>query len=142
VLLAEDHAVNQKLATHILQKRGYSVVVAGDGLRAVDEFRKQRFDLVLMDVQMPFMSGLEAAAAIRALERETGGRVPIVALTAHAMKGDRDRCLEAGMDDYLSKPIHTAELFRKIDDLLRRPSGELAIASAARLPAAESGALA
>jgi signal transduction histidine kinase/CheY-like chemotaxis protein len=141
VLLAEDNPVNQKLATRILEKRGYSVVVAADGLRAMDEFRKQRFDLALMDIQMPLMNGLETAAAIRAIERETGGRLPIIALTAHAMKRDMDRCLEAGMDDYLSKPINTVELFRKLDELLRRPSQELATASAAYRPAAESDAL-
>jgi signal transduction histidine kinase/DNA-binding response OmpR family regulator len=142
VLLAEDNVINQKLAVRILEKRGYSVVVAGDGLRAMEEFRKQRFDLALMDIQMPFMNGLEVAAAIRVIERETGGRLPIIALTAHAMKGDMDRCLEAGMDDYLSKPINTVELFRKLDQLSRRPSQELTIASAAHRPAAESGALA
>jgi two-component system, sensor histidine kinase and response regulator len=94
-----------------------------------------------MDIQMPLMNGLETAAAIRAIERETGGRLPIIALTAHAMKRDMDRCLEAGMDDYLSKPINTVELFRKLDELLRRPSQELATASAAYRPAAESDAL-
>ena len=142
VLVAEDNVVNQKLAARILEKRGYSVVIAGDGLRAIEEFRKQRFDLVLMDIQMPYMNGLETAAAMRRMERGTGGRVPIIALTAHAMKGDMDHCLAAGMDGYLSKPIHTAELFRKINELLRRRSEELATATAAHLPAAESGALA
>jgi signal transduction histidine kinase/CheY-like chemotaxis protein len=140
VLLAEDNVVNQKLAARILEKRGYSVVIAGDGLRAMEEFRTQRFDVMLMDVQMPHMNGLEAAAAIRAIERETGGHLPIIALTAHAMNGDKDRCIEAGMDDYLSKPIHTVDLFRKIDALLKRPSKEPTTALAVYLPEAGSGA--
>ncbi len=105
VLLAEDNAINQKLAVRLLEKHGHSVNVANDGAEAVAAVRNGEFDLVLMDVQMPGMSGLEATAAIRALERGTGKRLPIVAMTAHAMKGDRERCLEAGMDGYVSKPI-------------------------------------
>jgi CheY-like chemotaxis protein len=93
-------------------------VVAGDGLRAIEEFRKQSFDLALMDIEMPNMGGLEATAAIRKIERETLGHLPIIALTAYAMKGDRERFLEAGMDGYLSKPIRTAELFGAIEELL------------------------
>jgi PAS domain S-box-containing protein len=111
VLLAEDNAVNQKLASAMLQKWGHKVVVAGNGREAVDLSAGESFDLILMDMQMPDMSGIEATAAIRA--RETAGgaaRLPIVALTANAMSGDRERCLAAGMDDYLSKPIRSTDL--------------------------------
>jgi CheY-like chemotaxis protein/HPt (histidine-containing phosphotransfer) domain-containing protein len=110
VLLAEDNVVNQKLAVHLLEKQGHEVVVANDGKEALAQLERQSFDLVLMDVQMPEMDGLEAAAQIRASENGTGRHVPIVAMTAHAMKGDRERCLEAGMDDYVSKPIQAREL--------------------------------
>ena len=110
VLLAEDNPVNQRLASRLLEKRGHSVVVAANGREALDALEKENFDLVLMDVQMPVMDGFEATAAIR--EREAGGKVhlPIVALTAHAMKGDREKCLAAGMDGYLTKPIRPQEL--------------------------------
>jgi signal transduction histidine kinase/DNA-binding response OmpR family regulator/ligand-binding sensor domain-containing protein len=114
VLLAEDNAVNQKLAIRLLEKQGHSVTLAKDGREAVEAVEKGEFDVVLMDVQMPNMSGLEATAAIRALERATGKRVPIVAMTAHAMKGDEDRCLEAGMDGYVSKPIRPGHLMEVI----------------------------
>jgi FOG: CheY-like receiver len=124
VLLAEDNLVNQRLAVVLLEKQGCSVVVAPDGLRAVEEFRRQRFDLALMDIQMPNMGGLEATAVIRALEQISGGHLPIVALTAHAMKGDLERCLEAGMDAYITKPIQTQELFRTIGDVLSATVGE------------------
>jgi CheY-like chemotaxis protein len=124
LLLAEDNVVNQKLAVRLLEKRGYSVVVVPDGLRAVEEFRKERFDLALMDIQMPNMGGLEATIAIRTIERQTGGHLPIIALTAHAMKGDRDLCLHAGMDGYASKPIQTEELFHQINELLSAPAKE------------------
>jgi PAS domain S-box-containing protein len=111
VLLAEDNAVNRLVAARLLEKLGHRVQAVTDGNEAVAAFEKERFDLVLMDVQMPNRDGLEATAAIRALER--GRRVPIVALTAHALKGDRERCLAAGMDDYLSKPIDPS-VFRKM----------------------------
>jgi signal transduction histidine kinase/CheY-like chemotaxis protein len=114
VLLAEDNAVNQKLMTHLLEKRGYTVTVAGDGLLALEACKRQSFDLVLMDVQMPGMGGFEATRIIRQVEVVTGRHVPIIALTAHAMKGDRERCLQAGMDDYLTKPIQQAALFEAI----------------------------
>jgi signal transduction histidine kinase/CheY-like chemotaxis protein len=114
VLLAEDNAVNQKLMLHVLEKRGYSVTVAGDGLLALEACKRQTFDLVLMDVQMPGMGGFDATRIIRQVEVVTGRHVPIIALTAHAMKGDRERCLEAGMDDYLTKPIKQAALFEAI----------------------------
>jgi signal transduction histidine kinase/DNA-binding response OmpR family regulator len=105
VLLAEDNAINQKLAVRLLEKQGHLVKVANDGQEALAALEDGKFDVVLMDVQMPNMSGLEAVAAIRVLERGTGRHVPIVAMTAHAMKGDQERCLEAGMDGYISKPI-------------------------------------
>jgi signal transduction histidine kinase len=105
ILLVEDNLVNQKLATALLIKKGHEVVVAGNGLDAVQAAKRQTFDLILMDVQMPEMDGFEATAAIRRLEENCGRRTPIVALTAHAMHGDDERCVEAGMDDYLVKPI-------------------------------------
>jgi signal transduction histidine kinase/CheY-like chemotaxis protein/streptogramin lyase len=105
ILLAEDNAVNQKLMVRLLEKRGHSVTLANDGREAVAAVRRGEYDVVLMDVQMPNMSGLEATTAIRALERETGRHLPIVAMTAHAMRGDQERCLAVGMDDYISKPI-------------------------------------
>ena len=111
VLLAEDNAVNQKLASRLLEKRGHTVVVAGNGRQALEALERQPFDLVLMDVSMPEMDGLEATRAIRAAEKTTGAHVPIIAMTAHAMKGDRERCLDAGMDGYVSKPVQAQELF-------------------------------
>lgn len=116
ILLAEDNPVNQKLAVSILQKRGHSVVVAENGKQAIDILQSDRFDLILMDVQMPLMDGLETTAAIRERELDTGEHISIIAMTAHAMKGDRERCLEAGMDGYISKPIHASELFEVIED--------------------------
>jgi len=117
ILLAEDNPVNQKLVMRILEKRGHSVVVVGNGQEAVDALEKEPFDLVLMDVQMPVMSGFEATAKLRERERGSGARLPVLALTAHAMNGDRERCLVAGMDDYLAKPIQAAELIERIEKL-------------------------
>jgi CheY-like chemotaxis protein len=105
VLLAEDNKVNQMLAVAVLKKRGYDVTVADNGREAVDLVRRSQFDVVLMDVQMPELDGFEATAILRAAEAETAKRLPIIAVTAHAMEGDRQRCLAAGMDDYVSKPI-------------------------------------
>ena len=116
VLVAEDNAVNQRLAVSLLERRGHSATVATDGRQAVEATARERFDLVLMDVQMPVMGGLEATAAIRARERAMGSeRLPIIAMTAHTMAGDRERCLEAGMDGYVAKPIQSARLFEAID---------------------------
>ena len=118
VLLAEDNAVNRTLAVRLLEKRGYIVSVACDGREALAAFEKQHFDLVLMDIQMPGMDGFEATAAIRKKETSTGGHTPIVAMTAHSLKGDQERCLAAGMDSYVSKPIRTTELFATIESVL------------------------
>jgi len=122
ILLAEDSLVNQKLAVGLLEKRGHTVVVVNHGREAVAALEAQRFDLVLMDVQMPEMDGLEATAVIRAKERRTGTHVPILAMTAHAMKGDRERCLSAGMDDYIAKPIRARQVFEKIEAVLAPPT--------------------
>jgi two-component system sensor histidine kinase/response regulator len=118
VLLAEDNVVNQRLAVRILEKHGCSVSVAPDGREALRRHELQPFDVVLMDVQMPQMDGFEATALIREKERQTGKHIPIVALTAHAMSTDREHCLRAGMDDYISKPIRAKELIEKLDRLL------------------------
>jgi CheY-like chemotaxis protein len=118
ILLAEDNAVNQTLAVRILEKRGYAVTVAPDGQAAVDAHRSGRFDLILMDIQMPGMDGFEATAAIRESEKLTGGHIPIVAMTAHALVGDQEKCLASGMDGYVSKPIRTSELFAAIEKIL------------------------
>lgn len=115
ILRAEDNVVNQKIAVRLLEKSGHAVVVAGDGREALAVLEKEPFDLVLMDVQMPEMSGLAASLAIREREKRTGAHIPIVAMTAHAMKGDRERCLEAGMDGYVSKAIHPQKLLETID---------------------------
>jgi signal transduction histidine kinase/DNA-binding response OmpR family regulator len=130
ILLAEDNAINQTLAVRLLEKRGYSVTVAPDGQAAVEAFQTGGFELVLMDIQMPRMDGFQATAAIREREKLTGGRIPIVAMTAHALVGDQERCLASGMDGYVSKPIRTSELFatieRMLGDILKPESAELA----------------
>jgi CheY-like chemotaxis protein len=118
ILLAEDNAVNQALAVRILEKRGYSVTVAPDGRAAVDAYLSGGFELILMDIQMPGMDGFEATAAIRQIEKQNGGHIPIVAMTAHALVGDQERCLASGMDGYTSKPIRTSELFATIERIL------------------------
>jgi two-component system, sensor histidine kinase and response regulator len=118
ILLAEDNAVNQTLMARLLGKHGHQVVVVGTGREALAALAQQSFDLVLMDVQMPEMDGFEATAAIRAQERASGGHLPIIALTAHAMKGDHERCLATGMDGYMAKPIKANELYAALDQLL------------------------
>ena len=120
ILLAEDNAVNQTLAVRLLERRGYTVSVARDGLEAVSAVEADYFDLVLMDVQMPEMDGIAATTAIRQKEQSTGRHVPIIAMTAHAMKGDEERCLLAGMDAYISKPIRTSEMYATIERLLQK----------------------
>jgi two-component system, sensor histidine kinase and response regulator len=118
ILLAEDSLVNQQLAVALLDGEGHKVTVAGNGREAVAAVESGNFDCVLMDLQMPEMDGLEATAIIRAHERTTGRHVPIIAMTAHALKGDRERCLEAGMDGYTSKPIDADDLFAAIAELV------------------------
>ena len=115
ILLAEDNAINRALATGILEKRGHSLVQAENGREAVEAVAREPFDLIFMDVQMPEMDGFEATQRIRESEAPHGLHTPIVALTAHAMAGDRERCLAAGMDDYLSKPLETAALLALLD---------------------------
>ncbi len=122
ILLAEDNPINQKLAIRLLEKWGHSVTVANNGVEAVREFEKGNFDLILMDVQMPEMGGFEATRVIREKEQTKGTHLPIIAMTAHAMKGDRERCLESGMDGYLSKPIQIEELFNILEGLSDIPA--------------------
>jgi CheY-like chemotaxis protein len=116
ILLAEDNAFNQRVSVLTLQGQGHTVRVAATGHEVLTALEQESFDVVLMDVQMPEMDGLEATLAIRRREQETGRRIPIIALTAHAMKGDRERCLEAGMDGYVSKPIQAKELYLALEN--------------------------
>jgi signal transduction histidine kinase/ActR/RegA family two-component response regulator len=118
ILVAEDNPVNQRVATRFLEKRGHTVVLAESGKKALAAWREQPFDLILMDVQMPDMDGFEATAAIREQEKSGAKHVPIIAMTAHAMVGDRARCLAAGMDDYISKPVNANDLFAAIKRLM------------------------
>jgi CheY-like chemotaxis protein len=118
VLLAEDNAVNQLVAVGLLTRRGHNVTVVANGREAVDALAHDRFDLVLMDLQMPVMGGLDATAAIRAQELGSGRRTPVIAMTAHAMRGDRERCLAADMDGYLSKPINKDALYLAVEHTL------------------------
>jgi CheY-like chemotaxis protein len=113
--LAEDNLVNQKLAVRLLEKRGHSVVVAGNGREAIAAIEQDTFDVILMDVQMPEMDGFEATRIIRAKEKQTGLHIPIVAMTAHAMKGDRERCIKVGMDNYISKPLNPTKLYETVE---------------------------
>ena len=138
ILVAEDHPVNQEVARQILQRLGHHVVVAADGhaaLAALEQSGRGAFDLVLMDLEMPVMGGLEATAAIRDAERASGTHLPIVALTGHAMQGDRERYLEAGMDGYVTKPIDRVELTRVIDQLVP-PAAAPGTVPAASVPVA------
>ena len=114
ILLAEDNPVNQKVAVRLLEKQGHSVVLVSTGTEALESFADEDFDLILMDIQMPGMNGYDATRAIRVRERNNGRHIPIIALTAHAMQGDREICLDAGMDDYLSKPIQTSHLIETL----------------------------
>ncbi len=115
ILLAEDGLVNQKVAVNILEQRGHKVTIANNGQEAFSALGSESFDVLLMDVQMPVMDGFEATAIIRDREKKTGAHIPIIALTAHAMKGDRERCLEAGMDGYIAKPIRAKDLYKAIE---------------------------
>jgi two-component system, sensor histidine kinase and response regulator len=118
ILVAEDNVINQKLAVRLLEKRGFSVHLAANGREALDALEKENFDLILMDIQMPEMNGFEATQAIRRKEDRTGTHIPIIAMTANALKGDDAECLSAGMDNYISKPIDTQELFAAIEAAL------------------------
>jgi signal transduction histidine kinase/CheY-like chemotaxis protein/HPt (histidine-containing phosphotransfer) domain-containing protein len=140
VLLAEDNEINQELAIAVLERNGCSVVVARTGIEAVALWQRERFDVVLMDVQMPEMDGFAATRAIRALEATRGGHTPIVAVTAHAMEGDRQRCLAAGMDGYVCKPLRVESLFQAIAQLVPAPTTVRAEGQTA-VPPALAGAL-
>jgi CheY-like chemotaxis protein len=123
ILLAEDNVTNQKLALLVLERLGYLADVASNGIEAVEALRRQPYDVVLMDVQMPEMDGFQATAAIRERERSSGRHQKIVALTAHVMKGDAERCLAAGMDDYLAKPID----IRRLSEILSGAAVSVAV---------------
>jgi CheY-like chemotaxis protein len=133
VLLAEDNSVNQILAMKIFEKLGHRVTVVDDGRAAVDAAKSAHFDLIAMDIQMPELDGLRATREIREWEQATGEHVPIIAMTAHAMKGDRERCLEAGMDGYVAKPIRAGDLATAIRQVLHNESAEVAIDGTALL---------
>jgi CheY-like chemotaxis protein len=120
VLVADDNPVNRLLAVRLLEKRGYLVRSVENGAAALATVEKERFDLAFVDIQMPQMDGFEATRAIRAREERTTGHLPIVAMTAHAMKGDREKCLAAGMDDYVSKPFGGQILYEVIGRLCDR----------------------
>src|SRR5215472_17204502 len=122
VLLAEDNPVNQTLVIRILERLGHKVQVVNNGKEALRQVQAVEFDLILMDVQMPEMDGLEATTAIRQAERGTGKHIPIVAMTAHAMKGDREKCLSAGLDGYLSKPVRIDELKQVMSEIEKTQS--------------------
>jgi two-component system, sensor histidine kinase and response regulator len=123
--VAEDNRVNQHVARALLVREGHAVTIVDTGTAAVAAAATSGFDVILMDVQMPEMNGLDATAAIRAKERQTGGHITIIAMTAHAMQGDRERCLQAGMDGYISKPISSEQLRRALAE------GEGAVGAAA-----------
>jgi CheY-like chemotaxis protein len=136
ILLAEDNPVNQLVASRLLEKQGHHVVTCGNGRQALERLDQERFDLILMDVEMPEIDGFEATATIRKKEETTAARIPIIAMTAHALMGDRDRCLAAGMDDYVSKPIQPKTLFEAIERLFSGTTHPLE--PAGRSPAAVS----
>ena len=129
ILLVEDNPVNERLTIRLLEKQGHLVAVANNGREALAAASRRRFDVVLMDVQMPEMNGFEATAAVRALEMKSGEHLPIIAMTAYAMKGDRERCLAAGMDGYIAKPITLKELLTAISAVVGRPEASPAAAS-------------
>lgn len=136
ILVADDNLVNLRLARRLLEKQGHSAVAVGSGREALLALQQQNFDLALMDVQMPDMDGFETTKAIRVQERTSGKHLPIVAMTAHAMSGDRERCLEAGMDSYVTKPVDAMKLFTAITDVFQKDVTANAIRSQAP-PAAQ-----
>ena len=117
ILVAEDNPINQKLAVRVLQKQGHTSVIANNGREALAMWEHELFDAILMDVMMPEMDGLVATTEIRQREKATGTHIPIVAITANAMVGDREKCLAAGMDDYISKPVDVTALYAALDKL-------------------------
>ena len=117
ILIAEDNPIHQKLAVRLLQKQGYTSAVANNGREAVEAWARQPFDAILMDMMMPEMDGLEATMAIREREKTTGTHIPIIAITANAMVGDREKCLAAGMDEYISKPVDVTKLYEVLNRL-------------------------
>jgi two-component system, sensor histidine kinase and response regulator len=117
ILIAEDNPINQKLAVRLLQKQGHTSIVANNGREALERWARQPFDAILMDMMMPEMDGLEATIAIREREKTTGAHIPIIAITANAMTGDREKCLAAGMDEYISKPVDVTQLYEALDKL-------------------------
>jgi CheY-like chemotaxis protein len=121
ILLVEDNPVNRMVAIGLLSKRGYELLVAENGRKALEILDTQAVDLILMDIQMPEMNGFEATAAIRQREAAGGRHIPIIAMTAHAMVGDKERCFEAGMDRYVSKPLRIDDLYAAIEDSLGNP---------------------
>jgi CheY-like chemotaxis protein len=125
ILLTEDNLINQRVASTLLHREGHEVFIANNGLEALRALEERSFDLILMDVQMPQMDGLEATAAIRRREKASGTRIPIIAMTAHAMADDRERCLAAGMDSYVSKPIDIHTLLETIEQWCPRSVAEL-----------------
>lgn len=138
ILLAEDNPINQTVATRTLEKRGHSVQIANNGREVLAALEQKQFDLILMDVQMPEMDGFEATAAIRERERLTGVHISIIAMTAHAMNGDRERCLAGGMDGYVSKPIRVPELLKAIAQQMNKKQSPLRLSIAKRATAAGS----
>ena len=134
ILLVEDNAVNQLVALRLLEKQGHAVTIAANGKKALEALKKDSYDLVLMDIQMPEMNGWEATRAIRESEKATGEHIPIAAMTAHAMKGDEERCIAAGMDDYLTKPIRIPELLAVVDKIGDRKAVAKGMAVASEWP--------
>jgi CheY-like chemotaxis protein len=129
VLVAEDNQVNRRFVTRVLQKRGHTVATAANGklaMEAIDRLKPKTFDVVLMDVQMPELDGLSATVLIRQAERASGGHLPIVAMTAHAMAGDRERCIAAGMDGYVTKPLHPHEVLETVEHTVSQPGSSRA----------------
>jgi CheY-like chemotaxis protein len=142
ILLAEDNQVNQTVAVRILEKMGHSVVVANNGNEALSLLAQKSFDLVLMDIQMPEMDGFTATKRIREAEVQSRSHMPIIAMTAHAMKGDRERCLEAGMDGYVSKPVARPELEEAISGIVKSGVRENRVTNEAqKQDAAQNGKL-
>jgi CheY-like chemotaxis protein/HPt (histidine-containing phosphotransfer) domain-containing protein len=140
LLLVEDNPVNQQVLTLLLERAGHTVELAGNGREALEALERGRFDAVLMDLQMPEMDGIRCTRLIRAREKVTGGRVPIVAVTANALQGERQRCLQAGMDDYLSKPVRGDDLYAAVDRLVGRQTAQLPDGAAAEAQAAPAWA--